>query len=157
LPFYYDVNRPITTNGTTLTESIHLRALTVANTIGARLTGLYGTCRSGTAGGASLRVKTWATASTGGTSQTPAKRRSGSPAANCTWFNDASAITGGTTQTVRLGVGMAQTGGMGGWMPFEADDALELAPNGGANGNLDVDSIAVGTSVAGDITAEFAE
>lgn len=157
MPFYFDTVRATTTNGTTLTESPHLLGLTAANQRVASLRGLYGTARSGTAGGASLRVKTAGTAGTGGTSQTPAKRESGQPAAGLVVTNDATTITPGMTLTVRLAVGLAQTGGNGGWVALEPAAALSLMPNAGANGNMEIYSIAVGTSVPIDVTMEHAE
>jgi len=157
MAFYYDLNRALTSNGSALTESTHFRLATVANQETCRLMSLYGTCRGGTAGGGSLRVKTWATASTGGTSQTPAKKNPNSPAASVTAFNDATAITPGTTAVVRLSIGVAQTGGTGGYVPTEKEAPIALLANGGANGNLDLLSIFNATSQAFDAFMDLAE
>jgi len=157
MPFYYDVTRSVTTNGSANTESQHFRVLTVSNQKMFRLMGLYGACQSGTAGGARVRLKTAGVAGSLGTAQIPAKRNADSPAADTTWFNDASALTAGTTLTTRLTVGMAQTGGMGGWVALEMDHALSLKPNGGPNGNAEIYTIANGASIAADLTAEFQE
>src|SRR3990172_2980492 len=105
MAFFYDLNFAFTSNGTANTETDHMRLLTVANQETCRIVGLYGASRFGTAGGAQLRVKTFATASTAGSSQTPAKRHPSYPAAGTT------ALTGptvGATPTVRLAGGMAE-------------------------------------------------
>lgn len=154
MPFFYDLNQSVTSNGSANTETNHMRLLTVANQETAKIVGLYGAARHGTAGGAQLRVKTWATASSAGSAATPAKRHPSFPAASTTAFT---APTSGTTPTVRLTVGLAQTGGTGGWVALEPSAALTLLPNGGANGNADVFSIANGTSVAVDFTLELSE
>lgn len=158
MPFYYDVNRALTSNGSGNTESEHFRLQTIANQETFRLCSLYGAARFGTAGGAQIRLKTWTTIGSGGTSQTPGKRNPNNPAATTTVFNDATALTPGTgTATTRVTVGMAQTGGMGGWVALEPSHALALLANGGGTGNAEVYSICNGTSVTFDCTMEFAE
>lgn len=157
LPAYYDVSRATTTSSGAASESEHVRALTTTAQATVRIMGVYGACRSGTAGGAQLRVKTYATVGSGGTSQTPAKRNANSAAASSVWTNDASAITAGTTATTRLTIGLAQTGGMGGWVALEIDHALALLTGGGANGNMSLFSIANAASIAIDTTTEFQE
>jgi hypothetical protein len=126
----------------------------VANQETSKIVGIYGAARFGTAGGAQLRVKTWSTASTVGSSKTPGKRHPSFPAASLTAFTGP---TSGTTPTVRLTVGLAQTGGTGGWVALEPAAALTLLPNGGANGNADVFSIAASASVPVDFTVEHSE
>jgi hypothetical protein len=154
VPFFYSINNAVTSNGSANTETNHLRLLTVANQESAKVVGVYGACRHGTAGGAQLRFKTFATASTTGTTVTPAKRHPSYPAASTTAF---AAPTEGATPSVRLSVGMAQTGGTGGWVALEPAAAITLLANGGANGNGDLYSIAAGTSVPIDYTLEFSE
>lgn len=154
MPFFYDLNMAATSNGSANTETDHMRLLTVANQETAKIVGLYGAARHGTAGGAQLRFKTFATASSAGSSQTPAKRHPSFPAASTTAFTTP---TAGSTPTVRLTVGLAQTGGTGGWVALEPSAAITLLANGGANGNGDIYSIANGTSVAIDFTAELSE
>lgn len=154
MPFYYDLNNALTSNGAAGTETDHLRLLTVANQTPCRITAIYGASRFGTAGGAILRVKTFATASTAGASQTPAKRNPNSPAASTTAFTGP---TAGATPTVRQSIGVAQTGGTGGWFALEPDHAITLLPNGGANGNADLFSIANAASVTFDATLEIVE
>jgi hypothetical protein len=157
MPFYYDIERAITTNSTAAALSTHLRMLTVANQMTCRITALYGKARFGTAGGAFLQLVTAATAGTGGTAQTPQPRNSKMPAADTTVFNDATAITVGGTPTTRATCGFAQTGGQNGWVATEFDNAVTLRANGGANGNAEVGSIANASSVTGTVTLEFAE
>ena len=153
-PFFYEIQKSITSNGSANTESDHLRLLTAANQETAKIVGLYAGARHGTAGGAQMRFKTFSTASTTGTATTPAKRHPSNPAAATTAFTSP---TAGSGPTVRLAVGLAQTGGTGGWVALEPNAALSLLANGGANGNGDVFSIANGTSVAIDYTLEFSE
>lgn len=157
MPFYYDVTRDVTTNGSAGTLSTHFRVATVANQMVARIMGIYGAARFGTAGGAQIRVTRAGTIGSGGTAQTPAKRNPNSRAADTTWFNDATAITPGATPVVQQVVGVAQTGGMGGWVALEVDHAFALLPNGTANGNLELGSMANASSVTFGLTAEFQE
>lgn len=157
MPYYYDTARSVSSNGTGSTESCHLAFLTVANQAEAKIKAIYGSALFGTAGGARLRVKTCATAATGGTAQVPQPRNSRSPACQLTVVNDTSAITPGGTPLLRLAVGLAQTGGNGGWVALEAPAAITLRPNAGANGNAEVHSIANAASVPIDITVEHSE
>jgi hypothetical protein len=157
VPFYYDVKKVITTNGTANTLSTHFRFATVANQMMARFMGLYGAARFGTAGGAVLKLIRGGAAGSGGTSQTPAKRNPNARAADTTAFDDTSAITAGTSPVTHLSVGVAQTGGMGGWVALETDHAPAMLPNGGANGNMEIGSLANAASVTIEATAEFQE
>jgi hypothetical protein len=159
LPFYYDVNRAETSSGSAGTEAYHFYAATVANQETAALKGIFIASRFGTAGGAQYRVKTnTGTAASGGSSQTPAKRNlRGNPSAQTTWFNDGSAITNGGTLTTRLTIGFAQTGGMGGWVPVEAPDAIVMMPNATNPVDTEFTSIASSASVTFDVTHEFSE
>jgi hypothetical protein len=57
-----------------------------------------------------------------------------------------------------LKVGFAQTGGQGGWVALEPDHAITLlGGTAGTNTNLEIGSLAVGTSQLVDITNEFNE
>lgn len=118
---------------------------------------IYGSARFGTAGGGQLRVKTCATAATGGSAVTPQPRHPTMPAAGLTAKSDASALTPGGTPVVRLAIGISQTGGPGGWAALEKAAGIHLAPNAGANGNAEIASIVNGTSVPIDITVEHSE
>jgi hypothetical protein len=159
LPFYYDINRAETSSGSAGTEATHFYAKTVANQETAAIKGIFVASRFGTAGGGQFRVKTnTGTAASGGSSQTPAPRNiRGNPAAQTTWFNDATAITAGTTLTPRLTIGFAQTGGMGGWVPVEAPDAIVLMANATSPVDVEFTSIAASASVTFDATIEFSE
>ncbi len=157
MPFYYDVNRPTTSNGTTLTESVHLWGKTGA-AYDAAVKGVYATARSGSAGGASLRIKfNTGTTASGGTGITANPRNLRGPVATTTWAGDATTITAGTTLTVRLSVGFAQTGGQGGWVPVEAPGALYMGANALTPVDIEMASIAVGLSVPFDLTVELSE
>jgi hypothetical protein len=157
MPAYYDFARDLTSNGTTGTLSTHFRFLSVANQAVGRLVLLCGGCRFATAGGGILRVVTAGAAGTGGTAQTLQPKRPTFPAAATTLFNDASAITPGTGPILRIVIGLAQTGGMGGYTPAEPDDAVQLMPNGGANGNMEIGSMFNGTAVTFSISGDFSE
>lgn len=164
MPFYYDVKKTPgtpgtahTSNGSANTLSTHFRALTVANQKMARICGVYGSARFGTAGGGSLYVVRAGTAGSGGTANTPGERMPDIPAADTTWFDDATAITAGATPVSQLTVGVAQTGGQGGWVGLEVDHMIGMKPNGGANGNLELASKFNAASVTFDATVEFQE
>jgi len=156
MPFYYDVTRETTTNSTTQTLSTHLRAATVAQ-VSAGIVGLYANARHGTAGGGVVYLIRPGAAGSGGTGSTENKKHPDNPAAATTWFDDASAITPGTSPQVQATVGIAQTGGQGGWVALERDMALQMKANGGANGNAEVGSKAIGTSVPVNVTVDFFE
>jgi hypothetical protein len=157
MPFYYDTVRATTTNGSGSTETTHLRFVTAANKRMALIRGLYAAAVFGTAGGGKLRLKTCATAASGGTAQVPAARDPSQPACDLVAANDATTITAGGTPVVRLAVGFAQTGGNGGWVAPEPSAGITLLPNAGATGNAEIASIANAASVPIDITVEHSE
>lgn len=159
MPFYYDLVRSFTTNGSGGTESEHLYLKTVANQETAGVSGVYVANRFGTAGGAIMRVKDATTAASGGTGQTPRPRNiRGAVAAQTTAFNDATAIVVGTgTVTTRLGIGSAQTGGMGGWVATEPSAKIQMMPNATSPATVEFLSVATTASVTGDLTVEFSE
>jgi hypothetical protein len=158
MPFY-DLERSVTTNGSSGAESTHLWGTTAANQETAFISGLYVASRFGTAGGAQLRLKdNSGTIASGGTAQTPRPRnlRSG-PAAQSTWKNDATAITNGATLTPRVSIGFAQTGGMGGWVATEPGAKIAMMPNGTNPVDVEITSVASSASVTADLTLEFCE
>ncbi len=157
MPFYYAVNKNVTTNGVAGTLSTHFRFLTVANQKMARIMGLSGAARFGTAGGAILRLIRPGAAGSGGTAHTPSEANPDTPAADTTVFDDTSAITAGTSPVTVGSVGVAQTGGQGGWVALETDMGKAMKPNGGANGNLEIASVANAASVSVDITGDMQE
>ena len=164
MPFYYDVKKTpgtpgtaVTSNGTANTLSTHFRAATIANQRMSRLAAIYGSARFGTAGGGSLYVIRPGTIGSGGTSNTPAKRHPDAPAAETTWFDDATAITAGATPIQQLSVGVAQTGGQGGFVMLEPDHGITMKPNAGANGQIEIASKFNSGSVTFDATIEFQE
>src|SRR5262249_32886320 len=112
-----------------------------------RIMELAGAARFGTAGGATLRFVRAGTIGSGGTANTPSKRNPNPLAADTTWFDDTSAITPGATPVTQLYVGVAQTGGHGGWVAIELDAAFALLPNGTANGNCEIATMANASSV----------
>jgi hypothetical protein len=159
LPFYYDFVRVTATAASGGTETTHLWGLSVANQETVGISGLYCSGRGGTAGGGTLRLKhNTGTIASGGTSQTPAARNlRGSVAAQSTWKNDATAITAGTTLVNRVAIGFAQTGGMGGWVATEPTNKVQMMPNGANPIDVEVTSVANGTTLPIEITLEFGE
>jgi hypothetical protein len=159
VPFFYDLNKAITTNGSGGSESTHLWGTTVANQETVSLSGFYIAARFGTAGGAQARIKTnTGTIASGGTAQTPEPRnKRANPAAQSTWKNDATAITPGATLTTRMTVGFAQTGGMGGWVGTEQGAKIQMMPNATNPVDAEFTSIASASSVTADLSLEFGE
>jgi hypothetical protein len=159
LPYYYDLNRITATNASGGVENSHLWGLTVANQETVGISGLYVSGRGGTAGGATVRLKhNTGTVASGGTAQTPAPRNlRGNVAAQSTWKNDATAITAGTTLVQRVSIGFAQTGGMGGWVATEPTAKVQLMPNGANPIDVEITSIANGTTLPIELTLEFGE
>lgn len=147
-----------TSNGSGSTEKQHLLFLTASQQESARIKAVSGCAVFGTAGGAKLRAKQASVAGSGGGAQTVSKKNSRSPSAGLVATNSGSAFTAGTGTVVqRLAIGLAQTGGQGGWAALEADDAITLQPNGGAAGNLELWSIANAASVPLDLQVEHSE
>lgn len=156
MPFYYDVTRETTTSGTTQTLVTHLRCTTAA-AVPAGIVGLYGDARHGTAGGGVIYGVRPGAAGTGGTAATENKKHPDNPTAGTAFLDDTTAITAGTSPQVQPTVGIAQTGGQGGWVALEMAMALQLKANAGANGNFEVGSKAVGTSVPINVTVDWWE
>lgn len=164
MPLFYDLNRRSTSSTASLTETApHLFGKCGSNVDPVSIIGVFATAQFGTAGGGTMRLKentsTTAVAS-GGTGHTPAPKNRRWPAALSTWADDASAITAGGTLNVRLGVGFAQTGGMGGYVPIVPAAAVQMLTGSTlAAGvqDLEFTSIAFSTGVTFDWTVEFGE
>ena len=158
MPAYFDVSASLT-SGTSAGSATSggIRLLT-GTAVQALVKGIYVGTRSGTAGGGQHRVITAATAlsSAGSTGITPSKRNPNTPYAAAT-TSAASGHTHANSATLRLSVGTAQTGGMGGWVAIEPDAAITLLAGGGANGNLETVAFYNAASMAYDITVEFNE
>ena len=159
MPFYYNITRSATTNGTGNTCSTHIYVLTAANQANAAIVQIMASVRnSTTAGSGFLSVAKTATAPGGGGAQTPQKANANNPAAQTTVFDDSSAInTSGGATTRLFSIGFAQTGGQGGWVALERDNAFTLLANGGANGNAKFDSFTATASQALEISSQFLE
>lgn len=153
MPFYYDVTRETTTNGTTQTLSTHLRA-TPAAAVPLGIAGFYGNARHGTAGGGVIYCTRPGAAGTGGTAADENKKHPDNPAAGTAWVNDATAITPGTSPQVQATVGIAQTGGQGGWVALERDMAIQMKA---AGVGVEMGSKAIGTSVPINVTVDWFE
>jgi hypothetical protein len=157
MPLYYDLNYPFSTGGA-LTEQTLMWGHTAANQETVNIIGLYGTCRAGVAGGASLRLKdNTGTTASGGTAQTPRPKNIRLTAAQSLWFNANTAITNGTTLTVRYAVGLAQTGGQGGYIPITPFAGCQMMPNSLNPVDMEITVIANGGSIPLDMTCEIGE
>lgn len=157
-PFYFDVTREASTNGTTQTLSTHLRGVTVANQETVTIVGMYGVGRHSTAGGGYILGIRPGAAGSGGTAQTPGKSNPNSPAAQSTWTNDATAITPGATPVTQIIAGIAQTGGQGGWVALEKDMGQKMLPGAVATtSHFEVGSKAVSISVPIVVQLDFCE
>ena len=151
MPFY-DINRAITTNASAGTENTHLWGKTVANQETVSIMDCLVSMRGGVAGGATVRIKSNSgTVASGGTATTPSISNQRMPAALSTWFNDATAITPGATLLVRAIAGVAQTGGSGGLVPVVPGAAIQMMANSVNPVDVEVTSLANGSSVAGDL------
>lgn len=151
MPFFYDVNASVNTNATPSTETAHLLGIAAALQ-GFKVQALYANSRAGTTvGGGSIRGKTGGTSTAGGAT-TPSKRHPNSPAAGSTW-STAPTTTG--SPVVRVSVGFSQTGGQGGWIALNPDDAIIVLP--AVTNKFEVESISISASQGLDIVAEFSE
>lgn len=158
MAFYYDIARSETSNSSANSTSTHFATKTATSQETLALKGIFLASRFATAGGAQFRVMSnTGTVYSGGTAQTPAARNLRSPAAGSTWVNDNTAITAGASLTQRLSIGFAQTGGMGGWVPVEAADAIQAMAGGTNPVDLEFVSDAATASVTFDATIELSE
>ena len=155
MPFYYDLSRETTTNGTTQTITHHLAGIT-GTQVSAGVVGFYGNARHGTAGGGVIYCQRDSAAPTGGTAATENKKHPDNPTNTTGFVHDGTTISV-TSLSVQMTVGIAQTGGQGGWVALERDMALQLKANGGANGNCVLSSKAIGTSVPVNVSVDWFE
>ena len=159
MPFFYDINRQTTSNGTAGTETTHLWGQTVANQETTGLYGVYAAARFLTAGGGQINIKdNTGTVASGGTATTPTPRnRRGNPAAQSTWKNDATAITAGLTLLIRDTIGFAQTGGMGGIVPIVPTECIQMMPNATNPVDVELTSDMASNSVTFGMTVHIGE
>lgn len=159
MPLYYDLNYGFTTNSSAGTETTMMWGKTAAEQETVQIVGFYLASRFGTAGGAQARLKdNSSTTASGGTNQIPRARnlRYG-VAAQSIWSNAVTTITAGATLTIRMTVGFAQTGGMGGWIPINPQDAIQMQPNATNPVDIEMTNLASSASVTADMTLEFGE
>jgi hypothetical protein len=57
----------------------------------------------------------------------------------------------------RVAIGFAQTGGMGGWVATEPTAKVQMMPNGASPIDVEVTSVANGTTLPIELTLEFGE
>lgn len=159
MPYYYDLAQSVTSNGSGGTENTMMFGATVANQETVSVVGLYLASRFGTAGGAQARIKTnTGSAATGGAVQTGQPRNlRGNPAAQSVWKNGNVTITAGTVLQIRMSIGFAQTGGMGGWIPITPQDAIQMMPNATNPVDVELTNVATSATVTFDMTLEFGE
>lgn len=155
MPFYYDVSRETTSNGTPQTLSTHLQAVS-ASAVSFGVVGVYADARHGTAGGGVVYVIRPATAGSGGTAATENKKHPDNPTNGTAFVHDGSAITPGGTPQTQVTVGVAQTGGQGGWVALERDMAVQVKA-GGSNNTVEFGSKFVGTSVPMNVSVDWFE
>ena len=73
------------------------------------------------------------------------------------WVVDSTGIVAGTTLVQRLSVGFAQTGGMGGWVGTEPDNRFKLMSGGTQPIDMEITTIATGTTIPIELSVEFGE
>jgi hypothetical protein len=158
MPLYYDLSYAFTSSGSAGTEVNEMWGHTVATQETVNIIGLYGTCRGGVAGGASLRLyaNTGTTAS-GGTAQTPQPKNLRLTAAQSLWFNAGTAITSGGTRLVRYAVGLAQTGGQGGYIPITPFAGVQMITGTTNPVDVEITNLCNGSSIPIDMTLEIGE
>lgn len=159
MPFFYDINRQTTSNGSAGTETSHLWGKTIANQETTGIYGVYAASRFLTAGGGQINVKhNTGTTASGGTGTTPSpKNLRGNPAAQSVWANDATAITPGTVLVLRLTIGFAQTGGMGGYVPIVPTAAIQMMPNATNPVDVEITSDMASNSVTFGLLVDIGE
>lgn len=159
MPAYYTVNRSATTNSGANTCTPHVRIVTAANQQNCSIVQIMASVRnSTTAGSGRLGVGRQTTVTTaGGAAFTPVAMNPASAAAATTAFVDSSAFNSEVGTAYNFSVGFAQTGGQGGWVALERDNGVILAPNGGANGNVTLNSFTATASQALEVSAQFIE
>jgi hypothetical protein len=160
MPLYYDFTYPSTSNGSGGTEQTQIWSKTVANQESVGIYGFYGSARNSVAGGATQRIKsnTGTTASGGvGTTSPTAKNLRYAVAAQSLWTNAGAAITAGGTLLLRQIVGVAQTGGQGGYIPITPQAAIQMMPNATNPVDLEFTNIATAASVVIDMLVEIGE
>jgi len=153
---YYEISVAATSSASAGSQSTssHMKLLTGTG-FAAWVKGVYAGARSGTAGGGQIKVITAATAqSSSGTTTAPSDRNPNFPTATTSGMT---ATTCSQLATLRVSIGAAQTGGMGGWVAIEPDASIALLGGGGANGNLEISSNFNAASIPVDITCEFSE
>jgi hypothetical protein len=160
MPFYYDLNTGLTSSGSAGNSTNALYGYTVGGgiqeTVG--IVGVYAASRFGSAGGAQIRVQTGTNttnSSGGGNTATATPRNFRNTASVSQWLYGPTLFN--STQTPRLTVGFAQTGGMGGWIPLTPQDAIQLMPQRQSPSDINFYNLASATSVTFDQTIELTE
>jgi hypothetical protein len=153
----------MTTNGTTNTLSPHAfikpGATRPVNIAALRYQGMASAGSS--LSGLSLRLLQWTTASAttvGGTSVTVRPKSALAPAAAASAGIASSAggtITAGSGGGYYVGLLGGGTSGPGGWVSINPDDVPQL--DGGTNGSMDLNSIAVATGLAFQFALDLTE
>lgn len=164
MPFFYDLNHRSTSSTASLTETApHAFAKAGSNVDPVTIVGMFASAQFNTGGGGTFRLKdntSTTVVALNGTGQAPRPKHPRSPTALSTWVNDASLITAGGTLNIRCGVGFAQTGGMGGYVPIVPQAAVTLLTGSTAAAgvqDLEWTSIAFSTGVTFDWTIDFGE
>jgi len=159
MPFYDVPTYAATTNATPGTETYQMWAKPAAGNETVSITGVYCASRFASAGGCQARIKSntlGGTVASGGTATTPTPKHPLAQVAKSVWASGATAITPGTTLIVRMSIGFAATGGMGGYIPIQPSAGIQMlaVPN---PVDLEFTSLASQASVTHDLAIEFQE
>ena len=161
MPMGYDVGGIGVAATTTSALMASLLTTTATNKPSCSITGVW--CNIGgvamtTAGGYYFIGSTWQTVGVQTTTTTPAKKNFLNPAASTLAINAAANGSVGTgTQTTRITVGVAMTGGTGFWMASMPDMAWTLPEGGSVNGYGDFTSRGPTASALMNFQIEFFE
>jgi hypothetical protein len=156
MPLYYDTVYASTTSGSAGTEVTQLWVKTAANQETLSIVGLYGSARGGTAGGATLRAKTnTGTTASGGSAQASTARTCAMPCLRRGLAQRAPPSPSVPPRQPHRGRRGA-TGGQGGH-PDHPAGGVQMMPNATNPIDLEITSLANGSSIPIDITVEFGE
>lgn len=146
MPFYYSIENTHTTSASAATETDALRFLTATTricNISRVVLGASGAAQDNQVMG---KLQRMSTASTVGSAVTPKPRDNSHPAAVTTAFT---APTKGTPESTYTLILPFNARAMVQWVALNPDEAIVLAANGGATGNVDLlDEQAAGVAVA---------
>lgn len=161
MPMGYDLGSIGATSTTTSTMHMSFLTTTAANKPSCSITGVWANIGGNamtTAGGGYFEGSSWQTVGTQTTTTAPNKKNFLNPAASTGVVGIAANGAVGTgTQSSRITVGFAQTGGPGFWMATTPDMAWTLPQGGTVNGYGDFLSRTASASMLVNYQIEFSE